>query len=406
MTGGNDMRRMVTLCTLCYLSAALCQQTVRSFSSYQAVTLVPVADLVGSALANTRDYAALPICGGKPKVFSTCKRLHQLLFNEIVEVTRELNGQVEVTLPHIFFVASDDTTHKMSTYWTLKKNIFPLKDDLLTSLVPQPLSYEKPGAPQSNTITLIAPYTASECGCTFSAGTRFVVTATNAEAKTVTAALIHPKTHTPTSITIPYDHCLAPAITQEQQRTTFVHLVRLWAHGKGTIPYVWGGCSYLFNTPHFSFKEKELKNNQSYYELEPDSGLPKTGLDCAGLVARAAQAAGLPYFFKNTTTLATSLRAISESEHVQDGDLLWVPGHVMIVSNREQNTLIEARDYSSGWGCVQERPLKEVFKNIHTYDGLESRYKAHKSLQRIDRSGDITNTYTTFKLLALNSIWH
>jgi hypothetical protein len=383
----------------------LCQQSIRSFSSYQAVTLVPVADLVGSALANTRDYATLPVCGGKPKAFLTCKRLHQLIFNETVKVTLELNGQVEITIPNLFFVPSDDTSHKMATYWTLKKNIFPLKDPELKALVPQPISYEQPSAPQSNTITLIEPYRSPECDCTFSAGTRFVVTATNAENKTVTVALIHPKTHASTHITIPRAYCLMPATSREHQRKNFVKLIRLWAHNSGAIPYTWGGCSYIFSTPHFAFKEITTGINQSHYALEPQVTSPQTGLDCAGLVARAAQAAGLPYFFKNTTTLATYLSPLTENDRVEDGDLLWIPGHVMIVSNREQNTLIEARDYSSGWGRVQERPLKEIFKNINTYDDLESVYNKHKPLQRVDRAGSITNTYHTFKLLALNSIW-
>jgi len=396
------MRRILTLCKVSCLSAILCHQ---AGISYQAVCTVPVADLVGSTLASTNDYAKLPICGGKPKAYSTCKRLHQLLFNEVVDVTQELNGQVEVTLPNLFFVPSNDTSHKMSTYWTLKKNIVPLKDQEFLALIPQPISYAQSLASHSNTITLITPYTAPECNCTFSAGTRFIVANTNPENKSVTVDLIHPKKHTATQITLPYEYCLMPATTREQQRKNFVKLVQLWAHGSGAIPYVWGGCSYIFTAPIFAFKEVVTGNSQSHYVLEPQAPSPKTGFDCAGLVARAAQAAGLPYFFKNTTTLATYLRPLTDDEQVQDGDLIWISGHVMIVSSREKNTLIEARDYSSGWGCVQERPLKEVFKNILTYRDLESRYQQKKPLQRIDKSGDITNTYTTFKLLALKSIW-
>lgn len=396
------MRRILTLSKALCLSAFLCHQTT---NSYQAIASAPVTDLVGSALASTHDYAKLPICGGKPKAFSTCKRLHQLLFNEIVEVTQEMNGQVEVTLPNLFFVPNNDSSHKMATYWTLKKNIFPLKDEKLKTLVPQALSYEKPETPQPNIITLIRPYRAAECEYTFSAGTRFIVTSIDTENKTLTVALIHPKTHTPTQITLPSSYCLKNATTPEQQRKNFVKLIRLWAQSSDAIPYVWGGCSYIFSSPNFAFKEVSTQANQSYYRLEPQEPSPKTGFDCAGLVARAAQAAGLPYFFKNTTTLATYLQPLSEDEQINDGDLIWIPGHVMIVGDREKNTLIEARDYSSGWGKVQERSLKEVFKNIQTYDDLETRFHKKKSLQRIDRSGIVTNTYTTFKLLSLNSIW-
>jgi hypothetical protein len=284
--------------------------------------------------------------------------------------------------------------------------MLPLKNSELKALVPQPISYEKQLAPQLNTITLITPYTVPECSCTFSAGTRFIVTGTNPENKTITVELIHPKTHTPLAITLPYNHCLTPSASREQQRKNFVKLLRLWSNNSGSIPYVWGGCSYIFSAPNLAFKEVTTGSNQSHYVLEPQSPSPQTGFDCAGLVARAAQAAGLPYFFKNTTTLATFLNPLTEDEQVQDGDLIWIPGHVMIVSNREQNTLIEARDYSSGWACVQERPLKEIFKNIVCYNDLEARYNNKIVLQRIDKSGAITNTYTTFKLLSLNSIWH
>ena len=63
----------------------------------KAVVLVPVADLVGDPLGSLGPaaglYHQLPVCGGKQHVKS-CKRIHQLLFNEIVDIIKREGGLV------------------------------------------------------------------------------------------------------------------------------------------------------------------------------------------------------------------------------------------------------------------------------------------------------------------------
>lgn len=376
--------------------------------AYKAVIIVPVADLVGTPLKNASAYKHLPVCGAKPNAFANCRRLHQLRYLDVVEVTSEEKDQAQVTVSNLFFVPNG-SDKKQTSYWTLKKNLYRLPDGeagatLLASL-PQPINFEKPTPPQSNVITLILPYYDATTGQTFSAGTRFVAQSFDKESATITVALLHPTTHQLISTTIPQTHCIFPVTDKERQRKNFVKLVRLWAHNQlGMIPYVWGGCSFVFASPELSFHEVATGERSSHYEIPDNQATPKTGFDCAGLVTGAAQAVGLPYFYKNTTTLASHLAPLAPGEHVRDGDLLWTPGHVMIASDCERNLLIEACGYASGWGRVREVALNQVFKNIETFEDLEKLFATKKPLKRIDKAGNVSSTYPTFKLLALDSI--
>ncbi len=71
----------------------------------------------------------------------------------------------------------------------------------------------------------------------------------------------------------------------------------------------------------------------SVYERTECTQHPMSGFDCAGIISRAAQMCGIPYYFKNTYTLAHYLKSLSIDTHLQEGDLIWIPGHVMIVSD-------------------------------------------------------------------------
>lgn len=399
--GACSMRRFIvtTVClTLC---------TSHTIFSYKALVIVPVADLVGSPLkGGATAYKHLPVCGSRPNAFTPCKRLHQLLFNEIVDVVEEDHEQVQVAVPYLFFV-SNGTNKKQNTYWTLKKNLYPLPtDSAIRAAIPQTADFGQSTVQQPNTVTLILPFHDPVTKLTFSAGTRFVVESTNEENATVNVFVLHPTTHTITVIAIPQKLCLIPASDKEHQRKNFVKLVRLWAHnGNGIIPYVWGGCSMIFTTPQLTFNETCIKNHTCHYEINDNDAPLKTGFDCAGLVTRAAQAVGLPYYYKNTTTLASHLTPLTSGQHLHDGDLIWTPGHVMIVSNRDHNLLVEACGYASGWGRVREVPMNHLFKNIETCTDLETLFENKQPLKRIDKTGNVSSTYATFKLLALDSIW-
>src|SRR5437016_3553109 len=112
----------------------------------KAVIIVPVADLVGTPLKKNRlhSYDNLPLCGGTHQFHHSCPRIHQLLFNEIVDVIEYGGDEVLIATSRIYYHVPNSTT-KHNTYWTDKKNIMPLSEiikapDTINKL-PPPLSY-------------------------------------------------------------------------------------------------------------------------------------------------------------------------------------------------------------------------------------------------------------------------
>ena len=379
-------------------------------AAYKAVVITPVADLLGEyAQEGERAYQHIPVSGEKQHAYDTCKREHQVLFHEIVEVVEEQHEQVKVAISNFFFVPKN-SNEKRSLFWMLKKDLYPLpvgeEGAVLRARLPEPMSYQQPIAQQSNTVALILPYRDARTNSTHSVGTRFVVESLNEEQQLVTVYRLDKDTHCCTTMTVPKTQCLFPVDDKDLQRSNFVALVRLWAHNPlGKIPYVLGGCSFVYAAADINFKEVAAENGCSYYALNGVNNTPETGFDCSGLVARAAQMAGLPYFYKNTTTLASYLTCLSPDKHLCDGDLIWVPGHVMIVSDYERGLVIEARGYSSGWGRLHEISLGQLFKDVETFTELEQLFRDQHPLKIIDKAGNVSRTYETFKLLALDSVW-
>jgi hypothetical protein len=115
--------------------------------------------------------------------------------------------------------------------------------------------------------------------------------------------------------------------------------------------------------------------------------------------------AGIPYFYKNSLTIAKHLAPLNKKETISEGDIIWLPGHVMVVSSLKDNLLVEARHYSHGYGKVHEIPLSHQFKNINSYEQLAAHFFNKKPLQRLDKSGKVVQVLPDFKILKLASVW-
>lgn len=396
---------------------------IRAQSGVLAVVAVPVADLIGQPIrsiiqapSSPLAYGAIPICGINPSS-PLCPRLHQALFNEIVEIISEQDNQVQVAISNLFFITQADKSPH-TTYWGLKKDFIPLPTlktkGIDLSTIPTPLSFTRAKhATQEAIITLTQSWAEPESGRIFSAGTRFVVCPSENTRDTFGVYLLDPANATISLGTIPRASCLLEnsAKTSKAAIKDFVHIVRSFAHlDTGFIPYVWGGCSVATLVPfdeHFS--QEALSSGKiadSCFSYPVFAQCPvKTGLDCTGLVARAAQIAGIPYFLKNSTTVATYLDPIKTHERLAEGDIIWIPGHVMVVSSLAKNMLVEARHYAQGYGKVHEIALAQVFKDMRTYHDLAAAFHQKKAIQRLDINGAITKTYKEWKLLSLASIW-
>lgn len=383
-----------------------------------AVIIVPVADMVGNPCeqdaithSSLGAYTTIPLCGGPiPRCYLNCPRIHQGLFNEIVHIVQEQGDQVHIALDTIFYVDSLGMRHNQ--FWIHKSSIMPLKQLVRHGCplenIPPTMGTENAASTHKKIITLQDPWYDPDSQLTFSAGTRFVASEQRSADDTIDVMILDPHHYTYRRAQIPKKLC-APSKhkNKQEQIAYFVQLMRHWIDDyEGFIPYVWGGISFT-KTSRAPFQEHTVMHNtdKTFFYTIADTNTVKTGMDCSGLIARAAHICQIPYFFKNTATLAKYLTPI-KNEALAEGDLIWMQGHVMVVSQLKNNMLIEARAYEHGYGKVQEIALDKVFKGMHTYAHLIEAYKIGKPLIRLDKNGaPCGKPITQWKLLRLASIW-
>lgn len=389
---------------LCIYLALVCNIMV----GHDAYVIVPVADLVGNPLPSHDTYNGIPLSGDH----TACRRIHQILYHERVRVIATCNDQVQIELPNVFYRPCGTTT-TLSTFWTLKKYLLPVNaihGD--TQQLPHPTPYKEcttVRSPQTTTITLTHPYYDPTTQLTFSAGTQFIpVDQQTIHKKNIMVYVLDHKNHVIIRTKLPAKLCLnSDAYTKKQRIDLFIDLIRSWIRStpaKSSIPYVWGGTS-IVNTVKGHYRLRHHKSSGRWYTLEGDTQTIKTGCDCSGLIYRAAQICGIHYFFKNSYTARCYLKPVGKDVPLAPGDIIWVPGHVMIVADLHKNTLFEARSYDHGYGKLQEIRLEKVFKGIKTYQDLLTAYEKKLPLLRIDRFGVTKDTFKEFVILSLASSW-
>lgn len=390
------------------------------FCNEYAFVCVPVADLIGQPLGTIHThcsqslYTALPVCGGNTNRLNSCLRIQQLLFNEIVRVIQVHNDQVEVEVPHLFYITAHKINVPHNTFWTLRSNIILLSDlnhhGLSSNAIPQPFDFKKRKITQKNTVTLAMPWKDSITGLSFSAGTRFVLTPKQESNEYATVFTFDCRTFSFTTHSIPRTLCMKTFFKNKQARiTAFIKLLRRWCQlpENTFIPYVWGGCSFTKSATEHTFVEQVVSGPPAYsfFSRTCCTSSPKSGFDCTGLVLRAAHICKIPYFFKNSTTAAQLLKPLGTTDSIEKGDLIWIPGHIIVVSNVKRGLIIEARSYPGGYGKVHEIALSKQFKNIYNYDQLKTAFLNKQPLQRLDVHGNTTETIKTFKILKFKSLW-
>ena len=367
----------------------------------KAVTIVPVADLVGQSIGKEK-YSKIALFT-HPVQF--CPRMHQLLYNEVVTIVEEKGEEVCILLDSVFYEVAGNP-NPQNTYWTLKKNIVPLetikKSGIPLAAIPNPIDFNNcKSLYDQSVVSLALPFHDSTTNRTYSAGTRFVKAPSQSSKDKISVfALDHTSTKS-LVINLPRSLCIVTDRnkTEKERKAAFLRLVTTWAHQlNGFIPYVWGGCSFTALAHGNHFASNQIGQTHFY---QPSVSLkhPYTGLDCAGLITRAAQLCGIPYFYKNTATLTNHLKEITYIRDVQDGDLIWFPGHVMIISSCKPAKIIEARAYGQGYGKIHELPLQNVFKGIDSLEKLFTHLIEKKSLFRLASDGSIAHSVTKFKIV-------
>ncbi len=404
---------------LLYGPLILCVTTMLT-GNQEAVVVVPVADLVGQSMKSidtnytpSESYDQIPVA--TKKISMVCPRIHQLLFNEVVEIVRVLGDEVYVNISNTFYVI-ERSNKSQTTYCALKKNIITFDTlkthGIATTHIPIPIDFQDNGhhaLHDQNIVTLLSPFYDAKTKQTFSAGTRFVRARQQRHSlkRYIKAYVIDFANMKQYTVRIPRKICYLydPHKKPQERLTDFVDVLRQWAHSTpGCIPYVWGGCSFT-KTVHEMFEEIPCnKEKNSYYERKNNIQSPKTGFDCSGMIIRAAQLCGIPYFSKNTRTIAQGLPKLGNNDIISAGDLLVIRGHVMVIADVKKNTLIEARSYIHGYGKVQEIALNKVFQGIATYQDLLTAYRNKKPLKRLETQGNVRDRFDTFTLHRIMSL--
>jgi len=363
----------------------------------RGVIQVAIADLFGNIPQNTSVSEPSPLYTET----GTCPRVHQALFNEIVTIVGETKTHYQIDITTAYFITAD-SKKPYARYWISKQHCALITPEM-APYIPEPITYKNADSlNHKDIITLTEPWRDPKNHVTYSVGTRFKeIAAKSTDDYWVIIIYDHAK-KTPIYHQLPrlYGTTTIPR-TPHKKRTAMIQLIRSWIKGarNKSIPYVWGGCSYTR-----PYKGKFIKKSDclcSWYAYPHMHCTPHTGFDCAGVMLRAAQIVGIPLFCKNSYTMAHTLTPLSRYEDLQIGDILWIPGHVMLIANLECNTLIEARGYPHGYGKLQEIPLAEEFKNIDTYRTLYEHMTAHKPLIRLNKKGCVMATIPDYKIVRL-----
>lgn len=370
----------------------------------RAICIAPVVDLLNNSVQLTKPnedtkniYSKIPYSPENESnelAYLTCLRVHQALFNEEVEIIEELDHEIKIIINTAFYYISRNN-FKKNSYWALKSNFKKLNEcaesKIDLSKVPQTIDCNKTDydeLPKQKTIIIKLPFFDIVTNKIYSVGTRFVYK--DADENSYTIFIYDPKNNKIIETKISKKICSEfQKASNPQKIKDFVNLLKLWTYvNKKPIPYVWGGSSM-----------QQLSNYDNKLRL------PYSGFDCSGLILRAAQICRIPYFFKDCLTINKHLNALTKEDKIQEGDLIWFCGHIIIISDTQKNLCIEARGYCSGHGILHEIALGKIFKGINTFEQLKEHHLNESTIELINKAGKVSRVLNKFRILKLNSVF-
>ncbi len=364
-----------------------------------AVISVPVANCLGKPAQDIdpskkteKFYEEFP-CSPEKGSYS-CARIHECLYNEVGIIKERVGDELLLEFPHFFYIDSSGST--ASSFWIHKTSIIELEEyEDLKEVIPEPYGYTT-----QELLTLCQPWPYSETNQWYSVGTRFIRVPQKDTDTQYAVTCIDYKSAAPYTMLIDKEKTLTELPqSKTEAKKLFVALLQDWANKDEAIPYIWGGCSIGPRCTANEFICSEETRIEAKLTVWRRPNNPQYGCDCSGLVLRAAQLVGLNYFCKNTSTICHELSQVEGD--LEEGDLLLMKGHVMVISSLENNTIIDAVSYSSGYGCVREVGLHEAFEGVATYNDLLEILTKHNSLECKDIDGNVISNRSDVTLVRL-----
>lgn len=347
---------------------------------YKAVIIHPIVDM-SEKFPPSINPPASPEMG-------YCARDHQGLYNEIITVQEEHGEYAKVRYDDVRYASTGD-----NSFWIFKGSIRPLahiKRAHIKAHIPNMKYGARP------TIVLTYPWH------TFSLGTRFNHVPERDSCDSYGVTWID---HTRKKIrygTVPRSNAkLETKHSPAVQRKIFIHSIRnllnrVSREGNDVvIPYVWGGSSFL----------QPYKKDTFYLEnavwKRTEHTTPYAGYDCSELIMRMAKMAGMDFPWKRSTVMQEVLKKLTPTDTLEEGDIIWTEGHVMIVGNLTTNEVYESRGYGGGYGEVHRIPLHELFDGVYTFDQLRDRHHRKETVTYKKKDGGLYKEAYPVQLLKL-----
>lgn len=347
-----------------------------NLSAREAVVLKPVVDLFGD-----KEYAQmkLKMPNSSNNCARFCPRIFQAAYNMVVDVVEEDGDFVKIEIKNAIYHDSK------SGFWA-KKKCFVYLDSL------EPENRELIPSGQNRCLTLIEPISSNNLK--LSAGTKLVIKEENSDNFIARILLID---QTNRKLVIPKDLCITNKCDVDN-KLIFVSILKHWANNKnGFIPYVWGGCSFTTRVPHTEPMAVKIVDEIENFDYGFYKHKVKSGFDCSAMIWLAAQIANIDMAYRNTTMIEKRLNVVTSD--IQNGDILWFKGHVIVITDIENNLCIEARSYSSGYGKVHEIAINKLFENIKSIDELMNAYRTKTPLMLLNIKGEPYYKIDEFKIL-------
>lgn len=324
-----------------------------------------------------------------------CGRAHQGLFNEECDILEE--DKEKHALKIAFKKIKYSIDKNPNIFWVSDKNIIPL-DEIKNKEIIQTIPDSEYG--KRNTIVITYPWQDSS-GTKYSVGTRFKHKPELDHDNYYTIEKADFKNNKIIYDRIPHENAIKEIKTNaDEHRKLFIkninQLINRVNQTNMVIAYIYGGSSFI----HSHESNDYYKENGRWYRNNKQEN-SYTGYDCSEFIMRMAQIAGIDFPWKTTWAIQANKKALTDNDSLENGDIIWIKGHVMIVNDIEKNELIHARGYTSGYGSIHRVPLSEIFEDVITYDDLLQRYKNKQNLTLKDKQGNNSTIADTFLLLKL-----